>query len=191
MLQWESTNELNAFRLLDCDPRVTSFNEQPCEIKYVLDGVTHSHFPDILVEFDGQKHFWEVKPERQALLGLREQEKDAEIAARTALLAVQLPRYGYAYRIVLGNDLAIQPRLSNAVQLLHFGYGAVSECEQEFIRRALKKYGALVWADVRDGVYGARGREIVCRLTLTGNLTLDMNSVWTPDTRFILGKAGL
>jgi len=23
MLQWESMNELNAFRLLDCDPRVT------------------------------------------------------------------------------------------------------------------------------------------------------------------------
>ena len=34
MLQWESINELNAFRLLDCDPRVTVFTEQPCEIVY-------------------------------------------------------------------------------------------------------------------------------------------------------------
>ena len=34
MLQWESINELNAFRLLDCDPRVTVFTEQPCEIGY-------------------------------------------------------------------------------------------------------------------------------------------------------------
>jgi hypothetical protein len=34
MLQWESMNELNAFRLLDCDPRVTVFTEQPCEIVY-------------------------------------------------------------------------------------------------------------------------------------------------------------
>jgi hypothetical protein len=32
MLQWESINELNAFRLLDCDPGVTVFSEQPCEI---------------------------------------------------------------------------------------------------------------------------------------------------------------
>ena len=29
MLQWESMNELNAFRLLDCDPRVAVFTEQP------------------------------------------------------------------------------------------------------------------------------------------------------------------
>jgi hypothetical protein len=34
MLQWESINELNDFRLLDCDPRVTVFTEQPCEIGY-------------------------------------------------------------------------------------------------------------------------------------------------------------
>ena len=38
MVQWESENELNAFRLLDCDPDVTRFHEQPCEIVYVLDG---------------------------------------------------------------------------------------------------------------------------------------------------------
>jgi serine/threonine protein kinase len=34
MLQWESMNELNAFRLLDCDPRGTAFSEQPYEIVY-------------------------------------------------------------------------------------------------------------------------------------------------------------
>jgi hypothetical protein len=35
MLQWESMNELDAFRLLDCDPRVTAFTEHPCGIVYV------------------------------------------------------------------------------------------------------------------------------------------------------------
>ena len=43
MVQWESENELNAFRLLDCDPDVTCFNEQPCEVKYVLGGQVRSH----------------------------------------------------------------------------------------------------------------------------------------------------
>ena len=32
MLHWESIHELNAFRLLDCDPDVTCFSEQPCQI---------------------------------------------------------------------------------------------------------------------------------------------------------------
>jgi hypothetical protein len=38
MLQWESMNELNAFRLLDCDPRVAVFTEQPCEIACDVNG---------------------------------------------------------------------------------------------------------------------------------------------------------
>jgi hypothetical protein len=66
MLQWESINELNAFRLLDCDPRVTVFTEQPCEIVY-LDGteIKH-HYPDIYVEIDGNQELWEVKAECEA-----------------------------------------------------------------------------------------------------------------------------
>src|ERR1039457_2276067 len=47
MMHWESNNELNAFRLLDCDPNVTSYSEQPCRIAYVMDGVERIHFPDI------------------------------------------------------------------------------------------------------------------------------------------------
>jgi hypothetical protein len=38
MLHWESIGELNAFRVLDCDPDVTHFSEQPCQIRYVEDG---------------------------------------------------------------------------------------------------------------------------------------------------------
>ena len=36
MLQWESMNELNAFLLLDCDPRVAVFTEQPGEIVWEI-----------------------------------------------------------------------------------------------------------------------------------------------------------
>ncbi len=50
MLEWESENELNAFRLLDCNPDVTSFHEQPCKVVYFLDGQAKSHYPDILFE---------------------------------------------------------------------------------------------------------------------------------------------
>lgn len=45
MVQWESENELNAFRLLDCDPDVTRFHEQPCEVMYVLGGQRTSYGP--------------------------------------------------------------------------------------------------------------------------------------------------
>ena len=60
MMHWESSNELNAFRLLDCDPNVTSYSEQPCQIVYIRNGVGKVvHHPDILVTTAGRKQFWE------------------------------------------------------------------------------------------------------------------------------------
>src|SRR5580692_8771394 len=82
-MQWESVNELHAFRLLDCDPGVIRFKEQPCRIEYVgVDGL-HRHFPDILVETRVCKELWEVKPLAQAMR--------PEVSLRTELLLRELP----------------------------------------------------------------------------------------------------
>jgi hypothetical protein len=180
MVQWESENELNAFRLLDCDPDVTRFNEQPCAIMYALDGQLRRHYPDILVERKGRKELWEVKSEARA--------KELEIATRTKLLIEELPRWGYTYLVVLAKDLAIEPRLANAGLLLRFGRSAVSDCEREFIRQTVNRYGSLLWSDAGSGKYGPRGREILCSLVLRGVLTIDLNSPISSGTRFIARK---
>jgi len=180
MLQWESENELNAFHLLDCDPDVTRFHEQPCEVMYVLDRQVRSHYPDILVEKNGRKELWEVKSETQA--------EEPEVVRRTALLAQELPLWGYTYRVVLAKDLASQPRQANACFLLGFGRRAVTDCEQEFIRRALARHGTLLWSDACRGEYGPRGREILCSLVLRGVLTIDLNLPISPSTRFVARK---
>jgi hypothetical protein len=180
MVQWESENELNAFRLLDCDPDVSRFHEQPGEIIYVLDGRSRSHYPDILVEMNGRKELWEVKPESQA--------QEPDVVTRTTLLIQGLPSWGYAYRVVLAKDLASQPRQANACFLLGFGRRAVTDCEQEFIRRALTRRGSLLWSDACRGEYGPKGREIFCGLVLRGVLTIDLNLPISPSTRFLARK---
>jgi hypothetical protein len=180
MIQWESENELHAFRLLDCDPDVTGFCEQPCQIMYVLDGQTRSHYPDILVEKNGRKELWEVKPECQA--------EKPEVAARTALLAQGLPLWGYTYRVVLAKNLVDQPRQVNACFLLGFGRRTVTNTEQEFIRRALIRHGCLLWSDACRGDYGPWGREILCNLVLRGVLTINLDSPITPRSRFVARK---
>jgi hypothetical protein len=180
MLQWESENELNAFRLLDCDPDVTRFHEQPCEVMYVLDGQARSHYPDILVEKNGRKELWEVKPESEA--------EELVVVRRTALLIKELPLWGYTYRVVLAKDLAMQPRQGNACFLLGFGRRAVTACEQEFVRRALTRHGSLLWSDACCGEYGSRGREILCNLVLRGVLTIELNLPISPSTRFVARK---
>jgi hypothetical protein len=180
MLQWESENELNAFRLLDCDPDVTRFHEQPCKVMYVLDGQARSHYPDILVERNGRKELWEVKSESQA--------EEPEVVTRTALLIQGLPFWGYTYLVVLAKDLSMQPRQCNACFLLGFGRCAVTDCEREFIRRALARHGSLLWSDACSEEYGPRGREIFCSLVLRGVLTIDLNLPILPSTRFVARK---
>jgi hypothetical protein len=183
MLQWESENELNAFRLLDCDPAVTRFYEQPCKVVYVLDGQARSHYPDILVVKNGRKELWEVKLESEAA--------KPEVVTRTALLVQGLPFWGYIYRVVLAKDLAMQPRQGNACFLLGFGRREVTDCEQEFIRRVLTRRRSLLWSDACRGEYGPWGREILCSLVLRGVLTIDLNLPISPSTRFFARKGDL
>jgi hypothetical protein len=183
MIHWESINELNAFRLLDCDPNVTSYSEQPCQIVYVIGGVERVHYPDILVATTGRKQLWEVKLRSNALV--------PEVLARATFLSHALPRWGYEYRTVFGEDLARQPRLNNANLLLSLGNLAVSDCEWEDVRRIVADQGALVWSEASSGNYGAKGREILSSLVLRGVLTIDMNSPISPATEFVPKNGGL
>ena len=183
MMHWESSYELNAFRLLDCDPNVTSYSEQPCQITYIMDGVERIHYPDILVKTAGTKQLWEVKPRSKAL--------EPEGIARTALLSQALSKWGYAYRMMFAEDLARQPRLGNATLLLSLGKRVVSDCEWENLRRTMAEKGALVWSEACAGNYGRNGREILCSLVLRGALTIDMHMPISSATEFTARKGGL
>jgi hypothetical protein len=183
MLHWESIGELNAFRVLDCDPDVTHFSEQPCRIVYVMDGVVRIHYPDILVTAAGGKQLWEVKTRSNAL--------EPEVLARAAFLSCVLPRWGYEYRTVLAEDLARQPRLGNANLLLSLGKRAVSDCEWEDVRRTVAEHESLLWSQACAGNYGMRGRETLCSLVLRGVLTIDMSLPISPTTEFVTTKGGL
>jgi hypothetical protein len=177
MLQWESINELNAFRLLDCDPRVTVFTEQPCEIVYVDGTEIKHHYPDIFVEIDGNQQLWEVKAECEA--------SQDEVASRTELLSRELRRYGFTYRVMLDRELAKQPRLENAKTLLRYGRRAASDCEREHLRLAVQSEDHLSWSEVCQGALGTHGRELVCRLVLEGVLSFDLDSPLGPGTQFL------
>jgi hypothetical protein len=183
MLQWESRNELNAFRLLDCCPTVSHFMEQPCQICYTQGGLSKSHYPNLLVEISGRKELWEIKPEAKG--------EQLEIALRAALLTQALARWGYEYRLVIDSDLAKQPRLRNAQILLRFGRHEVSGYEYESLRLIHKRQSILVWSKACKGAYGAKGREILCKLTLTGILTIDINAPWSDNTQFFATKGGM
>ena len=174
MIQWESSHELNAFRLLDANPAVRTFREQPCEIRYMLNGEERLHFPDALVELEGIKEIWEVKTKKDA--------GDTDVVERTLLLEHALPNHGYQYKVVIAEDLQRQPRLANALQVLRFGRAQMSDTDREHLRLIFARTSSFTWGAVLDDAFGRLGRNHVCRLLLEGVLTFDIEQALTRGT---------
>lgn len=181
MIQWESIPERNAFRLLEADPKVVAYREQPCEIRYEMDGELRLHVPDILVRFRCGKEFWEVKPAEDAMR--------QEVADRTNLLTRLLPANGYKYQVVLAEELSRQPRLENLAIVLRYGRGDVSNLIKEKIRQLLQSVGAITWDSVLNGSLAPINRNHICRLTLSGFLHLDLNQPLSSTTLITLKTA--
>lgn len=168
MIHWESSHELNAFRLLDADSAVLKFTEQPLVIKYRLDGVEHEHYPDIKVTTRQGKELWEVK--------MADDAAEPDVVRRTALMSTALPTLGYVYRVVHAEDLGRQPRLKNVLDLLRLGRADIPAVERERLRVTFERVPTLTWGDVKRGALGAKGQYFVCRLILEGAISLDLSA---------------
>lgn len=176
MVQWESPNELNAYRLLDANPSVKKFYEQPLVILYELDGEAHRHIPDALVEGLLHRELWEIKPANEAA--------KPEVAKRSQLMTECLPDFGFSYRVVLAEDLAREPRLSNALRLLKYGRQPIQLHEYEQLRLILLATGGISWDFVLSGPLGGRSRNVIARLALQGLVTIDLDSDFGPKNLF-------
>jgi len=175
MVHWESVHELHAFRLLDANPAVQAFYEQPLTIHYVLGGAPHRHYPDVLVVLtNGTKELWEIKTAEDAA--------EPEYAARTAFLQAALPDQGFEYRMILGEDLGRNPRLGNVMTVLKFGRAPLSIVEHENVRRALA-IGPIPWG-AATALLGSRGQSLLSRSFLEGRLSFDIEQQLTPETLF-------
>lgn len=175
MVQWESIHERNAFVLLDANPSVSVFSEQPCVIAYMLAGVPHQHFPDVFVDTPAGPELWEIKEATNAA--------DKDVAARTRLMEEELPRLGFRYRVVLAEDLASEPLLSNARMVIKCGRTAqLDEAETETLRRDFVGMPPRIWGEVLEGRFGPRGQARVCRLMLMGLLRMNLRLPLGPDT---------
>ena len=174
MTQWESTNERQAFILLDCDSRVRTYREQPAVIQYVVAGRSFRHYPDVWVSYLDHEEFLEIKPAKQAL--------DPEVQTRTALMERELPHFGYRYRLLQAEELALQPRLNTCSYLARHGRQPIHAHARELARRMFTQNGHLCWSDIQGGALGTRGVPLACRLILEGNVSLDLDKELSAST---------
>jgi len=165
MMQWESHNELNAFRLIDANASIISFQEQPLTMYFRLNGETHLHYPDILVTTANGQELWEIKPASEA----------RTVAQRTKFLTEHLQHLGFAYRVVLGEELARQPRLRNIQEILKFGRADISSADRELVRQILERTSSISWKSAARGDLGVHGRHVLAHLFLKGALICNVN----------------
>jgi len=176
MIEWESHNELNAFVLLDANPEIKTFSEQPVEIEYCIEGVVARHYPDVLVAKNGELQFWEIKSERGA------NKEDVQI--RTDFLERYLPNLGYSYHMVTGVKLLNKLQLLNARTILRFGRMPIDSVSREIIRIYFLTNSSICWL---DEIYTNPDIDIRCvlsRLTLEGDLVFDNSMRISKDSVF-------
>jgi hypothetical protein len=112
LIPWESQIERDYFRLLEADPKVSSFRAQPERLHYVLEGRRRTYVPDVEVRTADRVYIDEVKTDADA--------EDAENRTLFEQFAGIYAGRGYAYRVVVESVIRRQPRLANAEKLLKY-----------------------------------------------------------------------
>lgn len=173
MVQCESRNESNCCLILDSLPEVRSYAEQPCKIRYYLDGAERTHVPDFVVHYDDKRRdeLWEVKPKKALAL--------PEYQRRTDFLSSTLPLHGFDYRTVSAETLSEEPRLSNLKELRRHGISLLRGPELERSLDEINARGGIKWQDAQeDRQYLAALAGLVSQ----GYLIFDMQALLGPET---------
>lgn len=110
LIAWyESLLERDEMYLLDFDPQVTFWHEQPFKIRYVVEGKTHHYTPDLEVHRGTKKQVVEVKSQKQVDSG----EFDLLFRLATSICEDE----GYEYVVVTCRMIRQQPKLDNIKKL--------------------------------------------------------------------------
>jgi hypothetical protein len=175
MIYCESPLERDLACLLELDPDVLAFQEQPVRLEYVLDGTPHWHVPDFAIRRSASRELVEVKPSRKAA--------DPVIAARTAALVHSLAPEGIRYLVLDEASIRAQPRLKNIKLLLRYRGTDLPESAREAAIDAVHREGLTLSIDELA--------RLVPKLGRTGVYALIGQGVLLTDLSVPLGEAGI
>ena len=112
LIWWESQIERDYIYLLEFDPAVISYEEQPIRISYHLNGKERHYTPDFLVRQADRNLIVEVKQEKEAL----KEENQRLFNIVGAICA----RDDYEFIVVTDKMIRVQPRLDNIKLLTRY-----------------------------------------------------------------------
>lgn len=112
LVWWESQIERDYIYLLEFDPAVISYEEQPLRISYRLQGKEHYYTPDFLVKRADKRLIVEVKREEEA------QKQENLRLFNIAKSACALDDYEFV--VVTDKMIRVQPLLANIKLLIRY-----------------------------------------------------------------------
>jgi hypothetical protein len=105
LVWWESQIERDYIYLLEFDPDVISYEEQPLRISYHFNGKERRYTPDFLVKRSDRTIIVEVKPEEE----IQKEENQRLFHIANVICA----RNNYEFIVVTDKMIRLQPRLNN------------------------------------------------------------------------------
>ncbi|MBV8855361.1 MAG: TnsA endonuclease N-terminal domain-containing protein [Acidobacteria bacterium] len=164
---WESPLERDYIFLLEIDPSVTRFQEQPLHIYYTLDGQQrHRYTPDFLVERGSQKQIVEVKTAAEA--------KTEEFDRIFRTVAPVCSQSGYEFALARDTEIRLQPRLYNVQVLWRYARTQFLPQHQIYCRHALRS-GPITLGELTRYFDSKRvGRDVLYSLIYWGALDVDL-----------------
>ncbi|SCZ64684.1 TnsA endonuclease N-terminal domain-containing protein [Thiohalomonas denitrificans] len=175
---YESPLERDFFILLDFDPRVASFEEQPVAVHYQDDmGTWRRYTPDVLVLYKEEAHkrplLFEIKPREV----LRSEWKSLERRFRAAYQVAKAR--GWGFRTVTDREIRT-PRLENIKFLRGYRDTPADEEACELMVQTVTSKQAITVQGLLDTLATDRWEQArlipsVWHLTATGRLQVDMD----------------
>jgi hypothetical protein len=176
---WESQLERDYIYLLEFDPDVISYKEQPLTIYYNSNGKKRRYTPDFLVERAAKRQIIEVKPEEHVT-----KEENALLFKSVTPLFNQ---EGYEFLIATDTMIRTQPRLSNIKLLTKYARTPINpqhqiECHEFFARKQEASLDEIInfFAAKHEGI------QVVYSLLYHGVISIDLMQPIEPDSLVLL-----
>jgi TnsA endonuclease N terminal len=172
---WESQLEQDYIFLLEFDPDVLYFKEQPLSILYELNGKGRRYTPDFLVERSNKRQLVEVKPEEHIT-------KNENLLLFRAVTPI-IRREGYEFLVASDRQIRVQPRLRNIKLLTKYARTPVAPQHQIYCQECLRQKKEVNLVEIVQ-FFAVRGEstQVVYSLIYRGLLTIDLMIPIGPDS---------
>lgn len=170
---YESLLERDYMYLLEIDPEVISYREQPFRIRYFLAGKNRRYTPDLLIHRRCGEYIVEVKPKKKAL------EQKYVILFR---IAAQICRQeGYEFHVATDVIIRSQPRLNTVKFLYKYARTPISPQHQIYCHELFVGTQELPLSEIMK-FFATRsiGQQVVYALIFHGVLSINLMEPLSP-----------